>query len=394
MRKPLAGCRVLDLGIITAGAATSGLLADLGAEVIKIESPTYRDPFRLWISGESEVIGGAPLFFRSNNRSKQGISVDLKSPEGRDVFFRLATRSDVVVENFRRGVMERLGLSPASLHAANPDLIVLAISSQGGTGPDAGQVSYGSTLEAVGGFAWITGYAGGPPMVTGKDLNYPDQAVAIFAAGMVIAAWIKRRRGHGGSVLDVSQRELTTFLVGESFAEGPDHELRIGNADPFYVLQDCFRGADGAWVAVSILPADRQAISSLLGLDPSFDETELRSLLATWIAGEPAAARADALAKLGIAAAPVLDGRAVLDGRGKLWTSALIEAADGMLLKGTPFQFGGAPAEAVREAPAVGEHSGEVLQTIAGYTPEEVAALVARGVVELLPADDQVAMGA
>ena len=393
MRKPLSGCRVLDLGIITAGAATSGLLADLGAEVIKIESPTYRDPFRSWIAGESEVIGGAPLFFRSNNRNKHGISVDLKSPEGRDVFFRLATRSDVVVENFRRGVMERLGLSPTSLRETNPNLIVLAISSQGGTGPDAGQVSYGSTLEAVGGFAWTTGYAGGPPVVTGKDLNYPDQAVAIFAAGMVIAAWIKRRRGQGGAVLDVSQRELTTFLVGETFAADPDHALRIGNADPAYLLQDCFRAADSAWVAVSILSADRRTICSLLGLGPSFNEAELRLALATWIAGEPAAARADALAKLGIAAAPVLDGRAVLNGGGKLWTSALIEAADGMLLKGTPFLVGGAPAEAVREAPAVGEHSDEVLQSVAGYTSEEVAALVARGVVELPPADDQVTVG-
>jgi len=119
--KPLAGCRVLDLGIITAGAATAAVLADFGAEVIKVESPSYRDPFRRWLSNRpDDAVEDLPPFFRATNRGKAGLSVDLKHPRGREVFLRLVARSDIVVENFRRGVLAKLQLDYATLRATNP----------------------------------------------------------------------------------------------------------------------------------------------------------------------------------------------------------------------------------------------------------------------------------
>jgi crotonobetainyl-CoA:carnitine CoA-transferase CaiB-like acyl-CoA transferase len=247
MTGPLAGCRVLDLGIITAGAATSAMLADLGAEVIKVESPGYHDPFRRW-SGPGAA-GDSP-FFRFTNRNKQGIGIDIKRPEGRAVFMRLVARSDVVVENFRRGVLGKLGIDYPQLRAVRPSIILASLSSHGEFGPDADRVSFGTTLEAMSGLAAETGYAGGTPTVSGRDLNYPDQVVAIFAAGMVVTAWHAAQGGEGVH-LDLSQRELTSFLLGERFVQGASGEPR-GNADPLYALQDCFAVRDGEWIAVSV----------------------------------------------------------------------------------------------------------------------------------------------
>ena len=201
----LTDCRVLDLGIITAGATTSAILADLGADVIKIESPTYRDPFRKW-DGE-QLDGGhpdLPPFFRMTNRGKRNLGLDLKSAEGREVFLDLVRSCDVVVENFSRGVLDRLGLGYEALKAANPDIILASISSQGEDGPDAAYVSFGSTLEAMSGLAALTGYADGPPVVSGKDLNYPGSGrrhLCRRVGGYRLAcAGAGRRRGSPRSV--------------------------------------------------------------------------------------------------------------------------------------------------------------------------------------------------
>jgi crotonobetainyl-CoA:carnitine CoA-transferase CaiB-like acyl-CoA transferase len=378
MSAPLSGCRVLDLGIITAGAATSALLADMGAEVIKVESPTYRDPFRGWAGGPVAESDGMPPLFRATNRNKIAISLDLKQAKGREVFLKLVAHSDVVVENFRRGVLQRLGLSYASLRDANPNIILASISSQGETGPDATYVSFGSTLEAVGGMTWVTGYAGDAPVISGRDVNYPDQVAAIFAAGMIATAWGARRNGAGGAHLDLSQRELTSFLCGEVFLS-PDDSVRCGNAQAPHVLQDCFRDADGGWVAVTIDDADLAGLNALLGTSGA----SVRDRLSRWIAARNAEAAVAALTSAGIAAAPVFDGRRLLDHQGELWNDALIRADDGEFLKGFPFQLASSPLVIHRDAPRVGADTEEVLARVAGYTAAEIAALARDGAIEV-----------
>jgi len=368
---PLSGCRVLDLGIITAGAATSALLADLGAEVIKIESPGYRDPFRAWQGNDGGVDSDLPTFFRYTNRNKTGASIDLKQPAGRDAFFRLVERSDVVVENFRRGVMTRLGIDYPALRAVNESLIFASLSSQGETGPEAAYVSYGTTLEAMAGLAWLTGYADGAPVVTGKDLNYPDQVVAIFAAGMITAAWLKHQRTGQGAHLDISQRELTAFLAGESFVSPPERPRR-GNAEAGYALQDCFRAQDG-WVALSVLP------EQLVALAPAGPD---RGALANWIGAMKRDEVVRALTAKGLAAASVLDGAEVLAGRGQSWHHALAEGPENRLAKGFPFQLRHAPLSILSDAPHIGAETGRVLGEIGGFSAEEVARLVAGGAAE------------
>lgn len=386
--KQLAGVRVLDLGIITAGAATSALLSDLGASVIKIESPSYRDPFRDWPPGEPTQPGGAdlPPFFRATNRGKASLSLDLKSAAGRQAFLRLVARSDVVVENFRRGVLAKLGLSHETLLQANPGIILASISSQGETGPDAQFVSFGSTLEAMGGLAWRTGYAGGPPVISGNDLNFPDQVAAIFAAAMICVAIGSVRAGASGVHLDLSQRELTSFLSGEAFTELPSitSERRLGNHDPLYLLQDCLADRDGRWVALSVRAADLPAIARCIGVELASvpDEPLLRSRLHDWIGTRAATEVVPALQEAGIAAAPVQGGMQVLQTLGQGWRHAMAQLDDGTLVKGFPFQLERDPLQVAHDAVACGADSVQVLRTLGAYSAQEVVAMLEQGVTE------------
>jgi crotonobetainyl-CoA:carnitine CoA-transferase CaiB-like acyl-CoA transferase len=378
---PLAGCRVLDLGIITAGAATSALLADMGAEVIKIESPTYRDPFRVWTSAQAMPDSGdMPPFFRMTNRNKLSLSLDIKASAGRETFLRLAANSDVVVENFSRGVMARLGIDFAALRKARPGIILASISSQGETGPDARYVSFGSTLEAMAGMAWMTGYPGGAPVITGNELNYPDQVVALFAAGMIAAAWRQRQQDGAGAHLDLSQRELTSFLVGDGFAD-PDAIGPRGNAQPPYAVQDCLLCGDGSWIAVSLETRDLGPAALLLGAAP-VDRAALTAALAAWAAARDAPACLTALHGAGLIAAPVLNAVAVLGECGRSWSEAMQRLPGGQLVKGFPFQSDTAPLTIGMPARPLGSDSADVLRRVGGYGEAEIAALVAAGVVE------------
>ena len=261
----LSGIRVLDFGLLTAGANTSAMLADLGADVLKIESGAYLDPFR--VVGKMDDRDGwwnrSPQF-RFTNRNKRGLALNLKSPEGQRVIRELAQQCDVVVENFRRGVLDRAGLGYKDLSAVNPRLVFAAISSQGDTGPERMNVSFGSTLDATSGIASLTGYEGEEPRISGMDVNYPDQIVSLFAAGMVITAVMEARRTGNGCFLDFSQREVASFTIGEEIlAAAADPARRLGtsgNREEGVAQQDAYRCRDGRWIAVTLRgrrPRDR-----------------------------------------------------------------------------------------------------------------------------------------
>jgi crotonobetainyl-CoA:carnitine CoA-transferase CaiB-like acyl-CoA transferase len=359
----LTSCRVLDLGIITAGAAASAILADLGADVIKVESPTYQDPFRRW-DGE-QIDGGhpeLPPFFRMTNRGKRNLGLNLKTKEGRDVFLRLVRSSDVVVENFRRGVLDGLGLGYEALRAENPDIILASISSQGEDGPDSAYVSFGSTLEAMAGLAAITGYEGGPPVVSGKELNYPDQVVAIFAAGMIATAWLARTRGGGGVHLDLSQRELTSFMCGDVFMAGTG---RRGNSDDGAAMQGCYLSADATWIAATILDADLPGLAAA-GCG------EGREAIVRWVASMSAADALAALTRLGIPASPVASAAEAFANRTVEWERAIAVDPERGAVKGVLFDSGRSPASLGRPAALLGADTREVLVEAGGYAQDQI----------------------
>lgn len=380
--RPLAGWRILDLGIITAGAATSALLADAGADVIKIEAGSYPDPFRRWsASGRDEGRASSPVF-DFTNRNKRGLALDLKSERGKALFLELARDADAVVENFRRGVMQGLGLGHDALRAVNPRMVLASISSQGETGPDRGYTSYGSTLDATGGLAAVSGYPGGTPTISGRNINYPDQLVSLFAAGAVIAAVLDARRTGQGAHIDVSQRELTASVIGEyvvaaSRSTVPDDALRRGNADPGGRLQGCFRTADDRWVAVTAPGAAvERAIADALGLGPERPDAEG---LARAIAGLDGGTALERLRACGAACVPVRTGREALESDETRLGHAFARIGDDWA-KGFPFQRMGAPMSVERLAPAVGEDTDAVLRELLGLDDDTLARLRADGV--------------
>jgi len=325
---PLDGIRVLDLGIITAGAGVGGLLADLGAEVLKIESNTYPDPFRQW-AGEAV----SPLF-KCNNRNKFGLAIDLKTQDGKASFLKLVESADIVIENFRRGVLDRLGLDYETLRQANPSIVLASISGQGLDGPGSEATSFGSTLEASSGFSACTHYDDGLPYITGRNLNYPDQTVVLYAAAVITAAMADR---NTGMQLDVSQRDVAVFLAGETIeqvsAGGPLQRADNGS---------CVLSSDERWVAVEADAKD-----------------QVEQTIATLSAEEAV----KTLASQGISAARVNVGSEMLV---QFETSyQFARSPNGDLVKGFPFQFQNTPMTISLNSPEVGEHTNQFVEEAA-----------------------------
>jgi crotonobetainyl-CoA:carnitine CoA-transferase CaiB-like acyl-CoA transferase len=373
-RAPLAGCRIIDLGIITAGASTSAMLADLGADVIKVEASAYIDPFRMWDKGL-----GAPdwwnksRFFDFTNRNKRGLALDLKTAKGRELFLDLVANADVVVENFRRGVLERLGLGYDALSARNPRLVLVSVTSQGQTGPDAKAASFGSTLEATSGLADMTRDAQGAPLISGILLNYPDQIVSLYAAGAATLAVMEQRRTGRGAWLDISQRELASFLLGEHIlaASGGAVPAPADAAAPpatKLVVAD-----DGHWLlchGASRESIDRTAETLAPGGHSTLDAAALTAAFATH----------------DVQAIAVRDGDDMLVAvrRGET-QMAFAQTPDGTDVKGLPLAFAGAPLAISRRAPGLGEHNAEILRDLLGLDETAIAALTADGVIGSKP---------
>jgi crotonobetainyl-CoA:carnitine CoA-transferase CaiB-like acyl-CoA transferase len=351
---PLAGMRILDLGIITAGAGSTGLLADLGAEVLKIESHTYPDPFRHW-AGSSD----SPLF-NFNNRNKYGVAIDLKTEAGKAQFLSLVKTADAVVENFRRGVLDRMGLGFDVLKAANPNILLLSISGQGSSGPGVGHTTFGSTLEASSGFAANTCYDDGLPWITGRNVNYPDQTVCFYAAAIAGLAMTHCRETNQALQIDVSQRDVAVYILGEVFEHvssgGTDsvEETRRLTAD--YTFEGIYPCQDGRWVALAT--SKTEALTEITGLQGQLTHESL----AGWAGARDADEAANQLLDNGIGAAKVLHGsemykHPVVEGHG---TFTLCPG--GTLVKGFPFELQHCEMTIWGDAPQVGEHSSKFLK--------------------------------
>ncbi|MBN9488790.1 MAG: CoA transferase [Alphaproteobacteria bacterium] len=367
--RPLAGVRVLDFGLLTAGANTSAMLADLGAEVLKIESGAYLDPFR--VVGKPDNADGwwnrSPQF-RFTNRNKRGLALNLKDPQGQRVIRALAAQCDVVVENFRRGVLDRAELGYKDLSAINPKIVFAAISSQGDTGPERMNVSFGSTLDATSGIAALTGYEGEEPRISGMDVNYPDQIVSLFASGMVITAVMEARRSGKGCFLDFSQREVASFTLGEEIlaaaCDPKRAHIRRGNANEGIAQQDTYLCKDGRWIAVTAEAA----------------QPDLTALCASQTSQQAVAE----LLKRGIAAAPCNDGNDLLRDT-TLSGVTLLRDAEGRLVKGLPYRLDGQGITIERPAPDLGQHTSEVLREMLGYDDAKLEDLAKAGVTSTTP---------
>jgi crotonobetainyl-CoA:carnitine CoA-transferase CaiB-like acyl-CoA transferase len=401
IRGPLVGIRVVDLSTVLAGPYATMVLADLGADVVKVEPPdgdATRGWGPPWVGDEASGTRTA-AYFLAVNRNKRSLRLDLKTVEGAGVLRRLLAGSDVLVENLRPGSLERLGFDEATIASVNPKLIHLAISGYGPTGPAADRPGYDFVIQAVGGLMSITGEAdadGGRPMKVGVAIS--DVVTGLYAAIGILAALIAR--DDDGQRVDVSLLGSTlAILVNQAqntFVSGVS-PTRRGNAHPNIVPYETFTTADGE-LAIAV-GSERQwpRFCEALGLaelaadgrfatngDRVERRAELRPILAARFAERPTAAWGTALDAADVPWGAIADVATAFASREAAALNMTVEVdhpAFGALRQvGIPLKFSSTPGSIRSAPPLLGEHTDEVLAEI-GYGAAEVAALRERGAV-------------
>lgn len=275
----MEGVKVVDLSRALAGPYCTMMLADMGADVVKVEVPGTGDESRSW---GPPFIGGESAYFMCVNRNKRSIAIDLKSPEGSEVLFRLAKRADVFVENFRPGTAASLGVDYASLNRLNPRLVYCSISGFGQTGPYRDMPGYDIIAFALSGMMSITGEEGRPPVKMGVPVS--DIGAGMFAAYAIVSALLDRSKGNRGCYIDVSllegQMAWLTYQAASYFATG-ETPGRLGSAHATIAPYQAFRARDDYFVVAvgndSLWSAFCDAIGlPLLKKDPLFDSNPKR----------------------------------------------------------------------------------------------------------------------
>jgi CoA:oxalate CoA-transferase len=396
---PLAGIRVLDLTTFLSGPFCTHILADLGADVIKVES----------LDGDSSrhippfFVGPDSAYFLAANASKRSIAIDLKAPEGQAVAADLALRSDVLVENFRPGVSTRLGLDPAVLQARHPGLVWASISGFGQTGPWRDRPAYDIIVQALSGVMSLTGVPGAPAMRLGIPAG--DLVAGMYAAMAILAALLERARTGRGRVADISmldgQLSMLSYQALYATVGGITPRPQGSGHDSIPTYRS-FRGGDGRELVVAAntermwaglcgtlglpgLLADARFATAAGRLD---HQGELAPLLETAFLGRPAAEWVGLLVDRAVPAALIKTVPEALDdarqaGRGMI---VPVTGPDGETVEtvATPIRYQGAPAPPPRFPPRLGADAGGILGEL-GYTAGQVAALRHRGILAAGP---------
>jgi crotonobetainyl-CoA:carnitine CoA-transferase CaiB-like acyl-CoA transferase len=405
---PLAGIRVADCSTILAGPYCTMLLADLGADVVKVEPPEG-DGTRGWGPpwvGRTEDGTRTAAYYLAVNRNKRSIRLDLRTDGGREALRRLLGTSDVLVENFRVGGLARLGFDDSALAAINPDLVHLAISGFGPDGPDAAKPGYDFVVQAVGGLMSITGAPdaqGGGPVKVGVAIS--DVATGLFAAVSILAALVGRGRvremsGAAGQRIDVSLLESTlAILVNQAqnaFATGTPPG-RLGNAHPNIVPYQAFATADGELALAVASERQWPRLCEALELpevlaDPRFatngervvNREVLVPILAARFRERPTADWLALLDAAEVPCGPINDVAAAFaspQAAAREMTVDVEHPALGLVRQvGVPFALSATPATIRTAPPLAGEHTIELLGEL-GYPGDEVARLLAEGAV-------------
>ena len=249
---PLSGVRVVDLTRILAGPFATMLLSDLGADVIKIEHPDGGDDTRGWGPPWVPGAGGASAYFTSVNRNKRSCTLDFKAEAGREVLWRLVEGADVMISNFRPGVLDRLGFGWEAVHARSPRAIYVVINGYGAEGPAAGKPAFDVIVQGESGVMDLTGHPGGPPTRVGISLG--DETAGLLAVQGILAALLVRERTGEGQRVEIALHDgllsLLTFHA-QTWWAGGKAPTRIGNAHPSIVPYQTFPTADG-WMNVGV----------------------------------------------------------------------------------------------------------------------------------------------
>ena len=392
---PLAGVKVLDLTQIMAGPMCTMLLADMGANVIKIERPGGGDDTRRMGSRLSERFAAG---FLALNRNKRSIALDLRGDDGKAVFKRMAETADIVVENFRPGVMDRLGLGYETLAEINPRLVYGSISGFGGTGPYRSRGGFDLVAQGMSGLMSVTGFPDGPPAKVGVPIT--DIGAGSFTAFGILAAYIHAQRTGQGQQVDGSLMEAgiayTVWESSEYFATG-EIPGPLGSAHRVNAPYQALRTSDGyinigaasqpTWEQFCRAIGQEALIEDARYKEPNdrkAREEELAALLEEILSKQTTAHWMELLEAAGVVAGPIYDMEQVYSNEQVLAREMLVELDDEELgtVKniGVPVKLSLTPGRIRHRGPGLGEHSREVLLEHR-YSEAEVEELVAAGVV-------------
>ena len=420
---PLNGLKVLDLSIIVAGGTASSLMADFGAEVVKVERPGSGDPLRNWGPFKSPQppfdkggTGGISLWWKVHSRNKKSITLDLASSQGQELLKRLAEKADLLIEGFRPGAMERWGLGPEDLHRVNARLIMVRFSGFGQSGPYKDRPGFGTIAECMSGYVAMTGFPDSPPVLPPVPLA--DEVAGVFGAmaGMMALYYRDGPRGdvpqpgqgspdtseRGGQVIDVSLFEplfrlciphVTMYdLLGIS-------RERVGNDFPDAAPRNLYRSGDGRWLGLSATSQSTfETLARAMGLaglitDPRFKDNaarlenreDLNQVLGGWLGQRSTEEAMDTLIPAGGVVGPVYDAAQIVDDPHYQAREDILNIDDPELgptrMVGIVPKFSGTPGAVEHAGPRLGEHNRQVYSEWLGLGEQQLKDMASQGII-------------
>ena len=397
---PLAGLKVLDLSIIVAGGTASSLLADFGAEVVKVERPGTGDPLRNW----GPFANGVSLWWKVHSRNKKSITLNLGTPEGQDILKRLAVEADVLIEGFRPGAMEKWGLGPDDLQKVNAKLVMLRFSGFGQTGPYKDRPGFGTIAECMSGYISMTGFPDTAPNL--PPIPLADEIAGVFGAMSGMMALYHRdasgNQDAKGQVVDVSLFEPLFRLCIPHITMfdmlGINRE-RVGNDFPDAAPRNLYKTGDDRWLGLSATSQSTfEGLAKAMGMPDLIDRPEYKDNAARlenrdalnveidgWLGQRDLKETMDQLIPAGGVVGPVYDAAQIMDDPHYQAREDIIDIDDPQLGKtkmlGVIPKFSETPGSVEHAGPTVGEHNGHIYGSWLGLDEAELADLAGQGTI-------------
>lgn len=393
---PLSGVRVLDISTVVAGPFSCTLMADLGAEVLKVEVPGEGDHIRQLPPHKN----GVALWSKVANRNKRGVTLDLRQPEGIEILERLLPQYDVLVENFRPGTLDRWGLDLARLRALRPDLIVLRVTGFGQTGPYRSRPGFARIFEAMSGFVNLCGEKDGPPLYPGFPVS--DALTGVFGAYAVAAALLHREKHGEGQEIDLSATEamlrVLDFMPIEYDQLGVVR-TRQGNLNAYSAPSSVYKTRDDKWVVLAVsAPTVFRRLAIAIGRadlleDPLYSSNTARirnragieGIMEDWFGAHTLAGASEILMRHEVSFSPIYDMADIAADPHFIAREVLVRIEDEELgevsMQNVVPRFSATPGRIWRAGPGVGQHNEEVYGRELGLSAAQQAALRSRGVI-------------
>ena len=393
----LSGVRVADFSRMYAGPFCSMILRELGAEVIKVE---FRDSGDACRTIPPITEGGEGYTFTILNRGKKSITLELKKAEGLEIARDLISKSDVLLENFSAGVMDRLGLGYDDMKKINPKLIYASLSGFGQTGPNSNRMAFDSIAQAIGGLMSVTGFPDNPPTKCGPAIA--DLGGGAFTVISILAALQHRNTSGQGQRVDVSLQDciwlLTAVETLGAYILNGESGTRLGNMHPGIVPWNAYHARDGYVVICVVTIGQWQKMAQLMGRGDLIQDpeslslvarvqrrTELDSIVAAWVKDKTIAELQTIMDDAGLPFAPVMDTAQIVADphmNSRQMTVEVEQLLSGPLkMPGTVFKLSQTPGDPFPPAPFLGEHNSEVYSDVLGYTEEKIAELMGNEII-------------